>query len=482
MSDNDDFGGGAAQNPRLVEKSLSRFKSLPEPAVSSETHSALRASQSMQDDSSQRPNKLGATSTMVTAYAATKFMRTMRKESRDYTNKAILSTGDRGASYQALEGIKERAIDHSNHNHWKSSLIAIYHMIIEKKLNLMLLLIPFACLSPVFGWSDTVIFILNFLAMMPLASLLGEFTEEVALHTNQTIGGLVNATFGNAVEVVVALQALAANQIRVVQASLMGSVFSNMLLVLGCCFFFGGIKHKEQQFNSTSAVANMSLLMLSSLAIVLPTPLADANEVSDVLMISRFVGVCLLFMYAQLMFFQLKSHAHLYEDEEEEEIEAELSMPAACLGLLVITLSVAYLSDLLVASIDGFTEEANLSKTFVGLILLPIIGNAVEHVTAVTVAMKDKMELAIGVAIGSATQISMLVTPVVVLAGWIMDKEMTLAFPDEEVILYVLSVIIVATASTAGRSNWLLGSLLITTYVLISLAFWYEKVEEDGTA
>ncbi|KAG5189329.1 Sodium/calcium exchanger protein-domain-containing protein [Tribonema minus] len=341
----------------------------------------------------------------------------------------------------------------------------------------MLVLVPLAVASHFLGWGDTAVFVLNFLAMMPLASLLGEFTEEVAMHTNQTIGGLINATFGNAVEVVVALQALHAGQIRVVQASLMGSVFSNMLLVLGCCFFFGGLRYKEQRFNSTSAVANMSLLLLSSLALVLPTPLAQSHEDGNVLLISRFAGICLLFMYVQLMFFQLKTHSHLYGDEDE--VRSELSMPGACIGLLTVTLAVAYLSELLVDSIDGFTEQAHLSKTFVGLILLPIIGNAVEHVTAVTVAMKDKMELAMGVAVGSATQISMLVTPIVVLAGWAMGQDMTLAFPVEEVVLYFLSVIIVTTAATAGSSNWLLGSLLVTTYVLVSLAFWYEKVDGD---
>ena len=242
----------------------------------------------------------------------------------------------------------------------------------------------------------------------------------MALHTNQTIGGLVNATFGNMVEVVVAIQALLANEIRVVQASMIGSIFSNLLLVLGCCFFFGGLYHKEQEFNSTAATANMGLLALSSIALVLPTPFAEYYKVQDedVLAISRIAAIFLVFMYGQLLVFQLKTHAYLFdnnesfssgnnndvamvprtstdEDEDEEE-EPSLSMTTACVGLLVTTLGVTFFSDFLVESIDGYCEVSGVSKTFVGLIVLPIVGNAVEHITAVTVAMKDKMDLAMG--------------------------------------------------------------------------------------
>ena len=203
---------------------------------------------------------------------------------------------------------------------------------------------------------------------------------------------MLNATFGNAVEVVVAIQALLANEIRVVQASMIGSIFSNLLLVLGCCFFFGGLKHKEQTFNATAATANMGLLALSSIALVLPTPFAEYYEVQDehVLIISRFAAVFLLFMYIQLLVFQLHTHAEIFEDSEnaevdgdadggnaegdgeEEEEEASIPMNAALIGLLCTTLSVTVFSDFLVESIDEFCEVSGISRTFVGLILLPI--------------------------------------------------------------------------------------------------------------
>lgn len=331
------------------------------------------------------------------------------------------------------------------------------------------------------GWSDSYVFWLNFVTMIPLASILGDFTEEVALHTNETIGGLVNASFGNAVEVVVAIQALLAGEIRVVQGSLLGSIFSNLLLVLGCCFFFGGLYYKEQTFNATAATANMGLLALSSIAMVLPTPFASYYElhVGDVLTVSRVSAVFLLFMYIQLLIFQLHTHAHIFQGEDsgaEGSESASISFFVAIVGLLVTTLLVALFSEFLVSSIDGFTESSGLSRTFVGIILLPIVGNAVEHVTAVTVAMKDKMDLAMGVAIGSSTQISLFVVPLTVLVGWACDKDMTLNFPHFEIILYILSVLTVSIVLSNPKCNWLEGSLLITTYFLVAVGFWFEHV------
>ncbi len=217
-----------------------------------------------------------------------------------------------------------------------STLNVLSDMIFGSAINVLLLAMPFAVASHKLEWSSMSVFILNFIAMVPLASLLGAFTEEVAAHTNETIGGLINATFGNAVEVVVAVQALLADEVRVVQASMIGSIFSNLLLVLGCCFFFGGLIHKEQQFQSMTATANMSLLALSSIALVLPTPFAAYYEIDneEVLTISRIVAVFLIIMYLQLLVFQLKTHADMFEEEEEE---TELPFSVAIGGLVGVT-------------------------------------------------------------------------------------------------------------------------------------------------
>mmetsp|Transcript_25472 Transcript_25472/g.39458 ORF Transcript_25472/g.39458 Transcript_25472/m.39458 type:complete len:474 (-) Transcript_25472:205-1626(-) len=351
-------------------------------------------------------------------------------------------------------------------------------MCLTKPVSPLLLALPFAYISYHQEWSPVWIFWLNFLGMVPLASILGDFTEELALHTNQVIGGLINATFGNIVEVVVAINALRANEIRVVQASMIGSIFSNLLLVLGCCFFFGGLGRREQRFNATGASANISLLALSSMALVLPTPFAVYYDIedADVLSVSRTAAIFLMTMYMQLLVFQLKTHADLFEDDDEDE--PELPFIVAIAGLAGMTALITIFSDYLVDSIDGFTADSGVSKTFVGLIILPIVGNAVEHITAVTVAMKDKMDLAMGIAIGSSVQIALFVVPVIVSFGWIMDKDMTLNFPQFELCLYILSIIIVSLCVTDGSSNWLEGSLLITTYFMIAVGFWYEQVED----
>lgn len=339
--------------------------------------------------------------------------RHLLKEKMKNTATGTQETADNSEITPLQAKIPSRADAHIPENVEYDTIEAMKMIIFGKAVSVFLLLIPVAICSHYLGWGANYVFWLNFLVMIPLASILGDFTEEVALHTNETIGGLVNATFGNAVEVVVAIQALLANEIRVVQASMLGSIFSNLLLVLGCCFFFGGLKYKEQSFNSTSATANMGLLALSSIALVLPTPFAEYYNVQDehVLIISRFAAVFLLFMYIQLLVFQLHTHKHIFaEDEnsppkrasiveeidEEDEEEPSISMNVAMIGLLVTTLSVTVFSDFLVGSIDEFCETSGISRTFVGIIILPIVGNAVEHITAITVAMKNKMDLAMG--------------------------------------------------------------------------------------
>lgn len=354
----------------------------------------------------------------------------------------------------------------------------LYNVVLKQNVSFLLIFLPFAALSHFLQWNPTLIFCLNFLAMIPLATILGEFTEELAFHTNQTIGGLINATFGNAVEVVVAIQALMANEIRVVQSSMLGSIFSNLLLVLGSCFFFGGLNYREQNFNSTAATANMSLLALTGAALLLPTPFAEYYDIEneEVLELSRFASLFLLLMYIFLLVFQLKTHAGLFNDDDEGN--ATISYGFAVGGLTLTTAIITLLSDWLVGSIDGFVEETGLSKTFVGIIILPIVGNAVEHLTAVSMAMKNKMDLALAIAIGSCVQIALFVIPFIVIVGWVFEKDMTIDFPPYEITLFIMSVFIVSITMGNTTSNWLLGILLITLYVMIALGFWFEQVQD----
>lgn len=356
---------------------------------------------------------------------------------------------------------------------FKSSLVNIMK---SSWINLLLIFIPIGCFSGSFGWGESVTFWLNFLAIIPLAHQLGYATEELSIRTNQSIGALLNATFGNAVELILSIVALKDGLVKVVQASLLGSILSNLLLVTGFSFFLGGLKFKEQKFNVTAAQTSSSLLSLAVMSLLLPAAFVSTleDDKSSILALSHGTAVILLIIYFLYLFFSLKTHHYLYTGEpEEEEERATLTLYMAILLLLVSTLLVAVCSEYLVGSIEGLSEEMHLSKTFVGLIILPIVGNAAEHVTAVTVAMKDKMDLSIGVAVGSSMQIALLVTPLLVVVGWITGQPMTLFFETFETAVLFISVLITTYLINDGRSNWLEGAMLLAAYGIVALAFFF---------
>jgi len=346
------------------------------------------------------------------------------------------------------------------------------------------------------------VFIMNFLAIIPLAKLLGDATEELALHTNQSIGGLLNASFGNAVEIIIGIFALKAGLIRVVQSSLIGSILSNLLLVLGMCFLAGGIYLPDLKFNQTAAQTATGLLFISVLGIMMPAALkaqiesdeakaalaniTDLNGTSSddewahslsvdtrLLILSRGTAIVMLIIYGLFLFFQLKTHKKLYESpDEEEEEEKGMTWPVSLFCLAVITVLVAVCSEYLVDSIDGITKAWGISETFAGMILLPIVGNAAEHLTAVTVSIKGKIDLAIGVAVGSSQQIAMMVTPFMVILGWIIGQPMSLYFEIFETAVLFMTVIVVFALVLDGGSNWLEGSMLIGVYIILGIAFY----------
>ena len=279
----------------------------------------------------------------------------------------------------------------------------------------------------------------------------------------------------------VSIIALKNNEIRIVQASMLGSILSNILLVLGCCFIAGGIKYKEQSFNSTVASTMSSLMTVASASLIIPATLyavmADNDGSNDnIMVLSRGTSIILLLIYISYLFFQLKTHADLFDDAEaqegEDESETLLGPWAAGAVLVVITLLVAICAEYLVGSIDSIVEEAHISKTFIGLILIPIVGNAAEHVTAVIVAWKNKMDLAIGVAIGSSLQIALFVTPFLVILGWAMDRDMSLHFETFETVAFFLSSLVVVLLIQDGKSNYLEGLLCLGMYIIIALAFY----------
>ncbi|CAE7784468.1 eif4a3, partial [Symbiodinium necroappetens] len=349
-------------------------------------------------------------------------------------------------------------------------------------MNLLLVFVPLGVYSHFYHWSAAARFTCNFVAIVPLAAILGGSTEALAAHTGQMIGGLLNATFGNAVEMIVTVNAIKAGLVNVVQGSLLGSILSNMLLVLGMSFFAAGVVEKESRFSAKGASANMTCLTLGSIALALPTiyNCMENTSTEDVLSISRISSAVIAFVYVLFLVFQLFTHAHLFAAEGGEDEEVSISALSAVLLLIFATLAVAVCSEYLVDSIEGVTEEFGLPGAFIGVILLPIVGNAAEHATAVTVAFKGKMDLALGVAVGSSTQIALLVVPFSVIVGWAFDVPMSLDFRIFDTTVMILSVFITHTALQDGCSNWLEGSILIAIYVLIAIICWYIP-DADGS-
>lgn len=415
--------------------------------------------------------------------------------------------------YSPLLGNEQQALSpettpRNNKIGWMDSL---NNTLKNSYLNILLIFIPIGIIVGKMEFSETTIFICNFISIVPLAKLLGFATEELSLRTSETIGGLLNATFGNAVELIVGIIALKNGFIDVVQASMVGSLLSNLLLVLGMCFFFGGMRYKVQSFSITASNTSASLLTMTVFMIILPVAFNyDFKDKEDIkekeVMFSRYTSVVMLVLYISYLFFQLKTHSEFFksnpslnslvirenttenpeneaerrieegrqvEEEEEENEEPTISLSFSVLLLLIVTLLISVCADYLVDSIDGISEKWNLSKTFVGLILLPIVGNAAEHVTAITVAMKNKMDLAIGVALGSSMQIALMVTPFLVIVGWIVNIDMSLVFSLFETVVVFASAFVVNQLINDGKSNWLEGAMLLGAYVIIAVAYWY---------
>lgn len=298
--------------------------------------------------------------------------------------------------------------------------------------------------------------------------------------------------------------ALLNGQVRIVQALMLGSILSNSLLVLGCCFIAGGITRVQQTFNQTVAQTMSSLMALATAGLLIPAAFhssvpsdgkakfPDPNSDADfkILSLSRGVAIILLVVYILYLVFQLKTHKALFEEQSQEDDgiitsslaeegtsakgDAEHLTIIGSLSVLVLaTLLVSFSADYLVGSIDDIVELLGLSKTFIGLIVIPIVGNAAEHATAVIVAMKDKMDLAIGVAVGLSLQIALFVTPFMVIIGWIVDVPMSLYFSTFETAVMFVSVFITNLVILDGESNWLEGAMLLSTYLVVALAFFY---------
>mmetsp|Transcript_14049 Transcript_14049/g.39734 ORF Transcript_14049/g.39734 Transcript_14049/m.39734 type:complete len:513 (-) Transcript_14049:105-1643(-) len=373
-----------------------------------------------------------------------------------------------------------------------SDFLHVKEAILSNWINLMLLALPFAITSHYLAWPAVIVFVFNLISVVPLALLLGEITEDLAIRFGDVWGGLINATFGNVVEMILSIVLLMKGLTTVVSTSLIGSILSNLLLVIGCCFFVGGLNFKHQHFSSGASKANVSLLFMSCIAMLLPSMVGYSNGKDDnekVVNISRIIALVMTAMYVCYLYFQLVTHNHIFisdndnrvtneENGEADEVEEELEKPSySLLGALMMmtmtTVVVAFCSEYLSGSIEEVSKKSGLSLSFIGMIILPIAGNACEHITAVLVAAKNKMDLAIAVGVGSSIQIAIFVYPFVVLVGWASNVDFTMKLNQFDVLVVCVSVILAAFVTMDGQSHWFTGLMLIATYVLIAVAYFF---------
>jgi Ca2+:H+ antiporter len=354
---------------------------------------------------------------------------------------------------------------------------------------IFLLFVPVSIAGHFLHWDGTIVFITAGLAIVPLAAYIGTATEEIAVVVGPNLGGLLNATFGNATELILAFIALNAGLVDVVKATITGSIISNLLLVMGFSMFLGGLRYKEQEFQPTAARLNASSMNLAVIAVLLPTAVEYTSTgigETTLQQLSVAVAIVLILVYISTLIFSMKTHAYLYDvgvadlERESDSTEAESSHQPNLwfwVGvLLIVTLTVAVESELLVKSLEEATAKLGLTALFTGVIVLPIIGNAAEHATAVTVAIKDKMDLSVSVAVGSSLQIALFVAPVLVIAGWFIGQPMNLDFNPFELVAVTVAVLIANSISSDGKSNWLEGGLLLATYAVLGLAFYFHPV------
>jgi len=360
----------------------------------------------------------------------------------------------------------------------------------------LLAMVPVSVAAERLHWGDGAVFLTTVASIIPLAIWLSTATEELSITLGPSIGALLNAVFGNATELIIAISALRAGLVDIVKASITGTIMANLLLALGLSMLVGGIGRSEQRFQPVVARVNGSAMTLAVLAILLPSlaamgaaaPAAAAGipvVVSDGgrEAFSLFVAVVLLVVYALTLLFSLRTHRTLYEvaevdlGAETQESGHALAKPPLLPWLAVLvgaTVGIAYESELFVGVVESVTESVGLSALFTGVVLLPLLGGVAEYLTAITMARKDKMDLSVSVALGSTLLVALLVVPVLVLLGPRLGHPLDLSFNIYELVAVITAVVVSNLVSLDGRSDWLEGVLLLAAYVILAAGFYFQ--------
>ena len=344
-----------------------------------------------------------------------------------------------------------------------------------KFLKYMLIFIPISFIAKFMNASGTIMFILSCLSIVPLAGLMGKGTEEISFYAGPKVGGFLNGTFGNATELIISFFALKKGLFDVVKSSIAGAVIGNVLLVVGASMLAGGLKYKTQKFNSKVNEVSSSMLVFAVLGLCIPA--IFTHTVNPALLNTRyeglsiFVAVVMLIIYIFSLIFSFSTHKDLYNTEATEETTASWSLNKSILILVIATILIAIESEFLVNGIEPITASLGWSEFFVGIILIPIIGNAAEHTTAVVMARKDKMDVALEIAIGSSLQIILFVAPVLIFLS-LFFKPMSIVFNEFELVALIASVLIANRVSQDGECNWLEGVQLLAVYLIIAASFF----------
>ncbi|WP_373600966.1 calcium/proton exchanger [Paraclostridium bifermentans] len=344
-----------------------------------------------------------------------------------------------------------------------------------KILKYLLIFIPISIIGEFIHLQPTVMFVLAALSIIPLAGIMGEATEEISFYTGPKIGGFLNATFGNATELIISFFALKAGLFDVVKASIAGSVIGNILLVLGASMLFGGLKHKTQTFNKKVIEVSSSMLLFAVIGLCIPA--IFTHTINPNLLNTRYEGlsvvvaVIMFTIYILSLVFSFYTHKDIYSVEHEEEGSAKWTLKKAISILAIATVLIAIESEFLVSGVDAITDTLGLSEFFVGIILIPIIGNAAEHSTAIVMAMKNKMDVAVEIAVGSSLQIILFVAPVLIFLS-LLFTPMSIVFNPFELVSLIVSVLIVNRVASDGESNWLEGVQLLSVYFIIAAGFF----------
>ncbi len=351
---------------------------------------------------------------------------------------------------------------------------------LDHLLTLLLLFVPIALvLDFVVHASGLVIFVASAIAIIPLAGWMGRATEHLASHVGEGLGGLLNATFGNAAELIIAIMALRAGLYDLVKASITGSIIGNVLLVFGLAALAGGLRRGTQTFNKTAAAMGTTMLLLGTIALIIPAMfhvVAGETAAQSEQRMSLLIALILLVTYVLSLLFTLKTHSHLYvgsSEPHDDSPHSTWSVKKSLSVLFAAAVAVGVMSELLVSSVEHAGEAAGMSQVFIGVILVAIIGNAAEHSTAILVAIKNKMDLSLNIAVGSSLQIALFVAPVLVLLSYVIGPApMDLLFTTMEVVAIAASVGVMALISQDGETHWMEGVQLLAVYAILAVAFF----------